>query len=68
MVLYIIRRLILMIPLLLGMTVIAFVVSRAIPVDPVVAAIGDQAADHPAVVAAFREKWGLDEPLPIQYL
>jgi len=57
-----------MIPLLLGMTVIAFIVSRAMPVDPVVAAIGDQAADHPAVVAAFRAKWGLDQPLPIQYL
>ncbi|MGA2513077.1 MAG: ABC transporter permease [Candidatus Limnocylindrales bacterium] len=68
MILYAVRRLILMIPLLLGMTVIAFIVSRTIPVDPVVAAIGDQAADHPAVVAAFRAKWGLDQPLPIQYL
>jgi peptide/nickel transport system permease protein len=67
-ILYAVRRLILMIPLLLGMTVIAFIVSRTIPVDPVVAAIGDQAADHPAVVAAFRAKWGLDQPLPIQYL
>ncbi len=68
MILYAVRRLILMIPLLLGMTVIAFVVSRAMPVDPVVAAIGQQAADHPAVVAAFRERWGLDQPLPVQYL
>ena len=68
MILYAIRRLILMVPILLGMTVIAFIVSRAIPVDPIVAAIGDQAADHPAVVAAFREKWGLDQPVPIQYL
>ena len=68
MILYAIRRLILMIPILLGMTVIAFIVSRAMPVDPVVAAIGQQAADHPAVVAAFRERWGLDQPLPIQYL
>jgi peptide/nickel transport system permease protein len=67
-ILYAVRRLILMIPLLLGMTVIAFVVSRAMPVDPVVAAIGQQAADHPAVVAAFRERWGLDQPLPVQYL
>jgi peptide/nickel transport system permease protein len=67
-ILYAIRRLIMMIPLLLGMTVIAFIVSHTIPVDPVVAAIGDQAADHPAVVAAFRAKWGLDQPLPIQYL
>lgn len=65
---YIIRRLLFMVPLLLGMSVIAFAVSRAIPVDPVVAAIGQQASDHPAIVAAYRAKWGLDQPLPIQYL
>jgi peptide/nickel transport system permease protein len=65
---YILRRLVLMVPILFGMTVIAFAVSRAIPVDPVVAAIGQQAADHPAIVAAYRARWGLDEPLPIQYL
>lgn len=57
-----------MLPILLGMTAITFAVSRAIPVDPVVAAIGQQASDHPAIVAAFRARWGLDEPLPIQYL
>ena len=68
MIIYIIRRLVLMIPILFGMTVIAFAVSRAIPVDPVVAAIGQQAADHPAIVAAYRARWGLDQPLPIQYL
>jgi peptide/nickel transport system permease protein len=67
-ILYAIRRLLLAIPILLGMTLIAFIVSRAMPVDPVVAAVGQQAADHPAVVQAFRERWGLDQPLPIQYL
>lgn len=68
MIVYIVRRLLLMIPILMGMTVIAFAVSRAIPVDPVIAAIGQQASDHPAIVAAFRAKWGLDQPLPVQYL
>lgn len=65
---YIGRRVLLMIPILIGMTVIAFGVSRAIPVDPIVAAIGQQASDHPAIVAAYRARWGLDQPLPIQYL
>lgn len=68
MIVYIGRRLVFMVPLLLGMTAIAFAVSRAIPVDPVVAAIGQQASDHPDIVAAYREKWGLDQPLPVQYL
>ncbi len=65
---YVARRLFLLVPILLGMTVIAFAVSRAIPTDPVVAALGQQAADHPAIVAAYRHHWGLDQPLPMQYL
>jgi peptide/nickel transport system permease protein len=65
---YVFRRLLLVIPILLGMTVISFAVGRAIPTDPVVAAIGDQAAMHPAIVSAYRARWGLDEPLPLQYL
>ena len=68
MIVVVVRRLILMIPILFGMTAIAFAVSRAIPVDPVVAAIGQQASDHPAIVAAYRARWGLDQPLPVQYL
>jgi len=62
------RRLIFLVPILLGMTAIAFAVSRAIPTDPIVAALGQQAADHPAIVAAYRKHWGLDKPLPVQYL
>ncbi len=65
---YVARRLALLVPMLLGMTVISFAVSRAIPTDPVVATLGQQAADHPAIVAAYRAHWGLDKPLPVQYL
>jgi peptide/nickel transport system permease protein len=61
------RRLALLVPMLLGMTVISFAVSRAIPTDPVVATLGQQAADHPAIVAVYRQHWGLDKPLPVQY-
>jgi peptide/nickel transport system permease protein len=66
-VVYVARRLILLVPILVGMTVIAFAVSRAIPTDPVIAALGQQAADHPAIVDAYRRHWGLDKPLPVQY-
>lgn len=65
---YLARRLLLLIPILLGMMIIAFAVGRAIPTDPVVAAIGDQAAMHPKIVAAYRAQWGLDQPILIQYL
>ena len=62
------RRLALLVPILLGMTLISFTVSRMIPTDPVVATLGQQAADHPEIVAAYRHHWGLDKPLPVQYL
>ncbi len=65
---YVARRLALLVPMLFGMTLISFAVSRAIPTDPVVATLGQQAADHPAIVAAYRQHWGLDKPLPVQYL
>ena len=68
MVTYVLRRVLLMVPILFGVSVVTFVVSRTLSVDPVVASIGAQAADHPAIVQAFRQEWGLDKPLPVQYL
>jgi len=65
---YILKRLLLLIPVLLGMTVISFTVTRAIPTDPVIASISQEASNHPEIVAAYRAKWGLDKPLPMQYL
>ena len=51
---YILRRVLLLIPMLAGITVISFVLSHAVPADPVSANVGEQAAADPAVVAAFR--------------
>ncbi len=68
MIVYTIRRLALLVPILLGVTAISFMVSRAIPTDPVVAVLGQQAADHPEIVAAYRKRWGLDRPVFDQYL
>lgn len=67
MIIYVLRRLLLLAPVLVGITVLTFAVTRSIPTDPVVATIGQQAAEHPAIVKAYREKWGLDQPLPQQY-
>src|SRR5437764_12781305 len=57
-----------MIPLAIGMTLIAFVVSHSVPADPVAAHLGQRAMEDKTIVAAFRQQWGLDKPLPEQYL
>jgi len=54
--------------MLVGITLLSFVLSHAVPADPISANLGEQAAANPAVVAAFRQRWGLDRPLPQQYV
>jgi peptide/nickel transport system permease protein len=53
--------------MLVGITLLTFLLSHAVPADPVTASLGEQAAADPAVVAAFRHEWGLDRSLPAQY-
>lgn len=65
---YIARRLGLMVVAALGVTLISFVVSHAVPADPIVSNLGQIASQRPEIVQAFREKWGLDKPLYQQYL
>jgi len=65
---YLARRLLLMVPLLIGISLVAFLISNSIPADPTAANLGERAAADPEIVAAFRAKWGLDQPLYRQYL
>ena len=51
---------------LLGLTVVTFLIGRVMPVDPVIAAVGDNAPE--AVVIRVRAEMGLDQPLPVQFL
>src|SRR5437868_2528163 len=62
------QRLLLMFPLMVGMTLISFIISHTLPADPVGANLGQRSMEDPAIVAAFRAQWGLDRPLPEQYL
>jgi peptide/nickel transport system permease protein len=62
------QRLLMMFPLMVGMTLIAFIVSHTLPADPVGANLGQRSMEDPAIVAAFRAQWGLDRPLPEQYV
>jgi peptide/nickel transport system permease protein len=62
---YVVRRLALAAPLLLGMSVLVFGLMRVVPGDPAVAVLGFKAT--PETVRALRESFHLDEPLPAQY-
>lgn len=62
---YLIRRFLLVIPTLLGITLVAFLVANAVPADPINANLPQNALNDEAVVTAFRQKWGLDKP-PIE--
>ncbi|WP_166352881.1 ABC transporter permease [Phytoactinopolyspora limicola] len=53
--------------LLFGVTLTTFILTNLIPADPVQAVLGEQAAANPEIVAAYRERAGLDDPLPVQY-
>ncbi|HLY25065.1 MAG TPA: ABC transporter permease [Aggregatilineales bacterium] len=66
--LYIVRRAILTVPLLIGITLIAFIIAHIVPADPITANLGQRAMSDPTIVAAFKAQWGLDKPLPTQYL
>lgn len=66
-VVFLARRLIALVFLALGISVIAFTLTNLVPADPVVANLGVQQAGDPQIVKAFRERYGLDKPLPVQY-
>lgn len=62
---YIGKRLLHLIPVLLGMTFIVFLIIRAIPGDPAQVILGQQATE--ASMATLREKLGLNNPWYVQY-
>jgi peptide/nickel transport system permease protein len=62
---YITKRLLMLIPVLLGVSILAFSLIRLAPGDPAVTIAGQHAS--PQVISAIREKYGLDKPLTTQY-
>jgi len=64
---YILRRVIIAIPLILGITVVAFFIANAIPADPTTTNLPQNALNDPELVQAFRERWGLDKSPIEQY-
>jgi peptide/nickel transport system permease protein len=62
---FVVRRLVLMIPVLIGILLITFALSRLIPGDPCVAMLGERAT--PAKCQEFRERFGLNGSMPEQF-
>ena len=62
---YLVSRLLLAVPIFLGVVTIVFVVVRILPGDPAQVALGDYASRD--AVAALRQRLGLDRPIPFQY-
>src|SRR6266849_4200710 len=63
---YVLRRLLLAVPVVLGVSVAVFLMASAIPGDPATVLAGDTASAEQ--VERIRHDLGLDQPLPIQYL
>ncbi|WP_332718973.1 ABC transporter permease [Pelagibacterium mangrovi] len=63
---FILRRLLQWLPVLLVSSIVVFVIVRALPGDVVDVIAGPDAG--PETLAAIREAYGLDQPLPLQYL
>ena len=62
---YLAYRIVAMLPIVIGVTLIVFVVGRLAPGDPVQILFGD--ISNPTVEARARAQLGLDQPLPVQY-
>jgi peptide/nickel transport system permease protein len=64
---YISSRLLVAAAMVLLATLIIFLIANTVPGDPVLTQLGDVAANNPAIVAAYRHKWGLDLPMWERY-
>jgi peptide/nickel transport system permease protein len=62
---FVVRRLLLLIPILLGVSLLVFGWIRALPGDPAQALLGERAT--PERIAQIRHDYGLDQPLYVQY-
>jgi peptide/nickel transport system permease protein len=63
---FITRRLLLLIPVVLGILLVTFTIVRFIPGDPCVVFLGERAT--PAKCEAFRERFGLNDSIPVQFV
>ncbi|MGO4831332.1 ABC transporter permease [Rhizobiaceae sp. 2RAB30] len=63
---FVLRRLLLLVPVIVGLTIIMFAIARLLPGDPVALAAGPNATK--AEIAALAAEYGLDKPIWVQYV
>jgi peptide/nickel transport system permease protein len=63
---YVVRRLLLLIPILFGLSILVFFWVRALPGSPISSLLGERAT--PQLVQQYKERYGLDEPVYKQYI
>jgi peptide/nickel transport system permease protein len=61
-----VRRILLLVPVIIGLTVIMFAIARLLPGDPVALAAGPNATQ--ADIEALARQFGLDQPIWVQYV
>ncbi|MBQ1384029.1 MAG: ABC transporter permease [Firmicutes bacterium] len=62
---YILKRIIALIPVIIGVTLIVYFIMSLAPGDPATTILGDQAT--PEAIAQLREEMGLNDPIIVQY-
>ena len=62
---FIVRRLILLVPILLGLSLLVFLWIRALPAGPAQSLLGERAT--PETIRQIEEQYGLNEPIHVQY-
>lgn len=65
---YFLRRVVMLVPLLIGLSLVMFAMIHAAPGDPALAMMGERAAANPQFLEQTRANLGLDRSLPVQYL
>lgn len=63
---YALRRVLLLVPVLIGITIVAFALTHVVPRNPVYALVGTFADQR--LVDETIKRYGLDQPLPVQYM
>jgi ABC-type dipeptide/oligopeptide/nickel transport system permease component len=64
---FLLRRLVVTVLVVFGVTIVVFFLTRVIPGDPVVTMMAAAQVADPDLVAQYRHEYGLDQPLPVQY-
>jgi peptide/nickel transport system permease protein len=62
---FVVRRLLLLVPILIGLSILVFVWIRALPGSPADSLLGERTT--PELVREYNERFGLDDPVYVQY-